>query len=85
MNFYNFFFYNHVFCIYHYSQRLSADSEESYDDAYDMRLRSVTSGSSVGSNQQSSKRRHQRAIKKPEETHFWKIGPNKKSFFFCVE
>ena len=64
------FFFNHVFSIYHYSQRLSADSEESYDDAYDMRLRSVTSGSSGGSNQQSSKRRHQRAIKKPEETHF---------------
>ena len=49
---------------------MSADSEESYDDAYDMRLRSVTGGSSGGSNQQSSKRRHQRAIKKPEETHF---------------
>ena len=52
---------------------MSADSEESFDDTYEMRLRSVTSGSSGGSTQQSSKRRHQRGhhgIKKPEETHF---------------
>ena len=49
---------------------MSADSEESFDDAYDMRIRSVTSGSSGGSIQQNSKRRHQRSIKKPEETHF---------------
>ena len=46
----------------------AADSEESFDDgSNDLRLRSVTSGSSGGS--YSSKRR-QRRIRRPEETHF---------------
>ena len=45
----------------------AADSEESFDDGSDLRLRSVTSGSSGGS--YSSKRR-QRRIRRPEETHF---------------
>merc|ERR1711963_593377 len=45
--------------------RFSADSEESFDDGSDLRLRSVTSGSSGGS--YSSKRR-QRRIRRPEET-----------------
>ena len=47
--------------------RLSADSEESFDDS-DLRLRSITSGS-TGGGSNSSKRR-QRRFRRPEETHF---------------
>ena len=49
----------------------AADSEESFDDASDLRLRSINSRSSSGS--KSIKRRQRSKIqhhRKPEETHF---------------
>jgi len=54
------------------SYRMSAESEESFDDTSDLRLRSVTSGSS-GTSQHYYRRRSQqnpRGLKRPEETHF---------------
>ena len=51
---------------------MSADSEESFDDTSDLRLRSVTSGSSVGSLSSKRRQRAKGLPKRPTpiESHF---------------
>jgi hypothetical protein len=46
---------------------MSADSEESFDDGTDMRLRSVTS---IDSKSSKRRERARQIRKRPEETHF---------------
>ena len=50
--------------------RMSAESEESFDDSDHMRLRSVTSNSGGSMQQQSRTTRRQRQHRLIEETHF---------------